>query len=119
MPRTYIARLLFVRRHTSLAIISDDPALKDPDEEVIGSICYRTFPVMRSVPLSPCALVAEIAFCAVNALHQVKVGMLCIVYVFLSSEDLCTDTSEVSTPLNMTLHTLLGHVPSYRELGES
>ena len=64
MPRPYIARLVFDRRHTSLAILSDDPALKDTDEEVIGSICYRAFPEMRF---------AEIAFCAVNASHQVKV----------------------------------------------
>lgn len=67
MPRTYIARLVFDRRHTSLAILSDDPALKDTDEEVIGSICYRAFPEMRF---------AEIAFCAVNASHQVKVSAL-------------------------------------------
>jgi hypothetical protein len=67
MPRTYIARLVFDRRHTSLAILSDDPALKDTDEEVIGSICYRAFPEMRF---------AEIAFCAVNASHQVKVSLV-------------------------------------------
>lgn len=64
MPRAYIARLVFDRKHTSLAILSEDPAVKDTDEEVIGSICYRAFPEMRF---------AEIAFCAVNASHQVKV----------------------------------------------
>eukprot|EP00536_Pseudo-nitzschia_multiseries_P004794 jgi/Psemu1/188962/e_gw1.83.87.1 len=63
MPRTYIARLVFDRKHTSLVILNDDPATKDTDEEVIGSICYRAFPDMRF---------AEIAFCAVNASHQVK-----------------------------------------------
>ena len=63
MPRTYIARLVFDRKHTSLVILSDDPATKDTDEEVIGSICYRPFYDMRF---------AEIAFCAVNASHQVK-----------------------------------------------
>jgi histone acetyltransferase len=63
MPRTYIARLVFDRRHTSLVILNPDPATKDTDEEVIGSICYRAFPEMRF---------AEIAFCAVNASHQVK-----------------------------------------------
>jgi histone acetyltransferase len=63
MPRAYIARLVFDRRHTSLAILNDDPATKDTDEEVIGSICYRPFYDMRF---------AEIAFCAVNASHQVK-----------------------------------------------
>ena len=63
MPRPYIARLVFDRRHISLVILNDDPATKDTDEEVIGSICYRAFPEMRF---------AEIAFCAVNASHQVK-----------------------------------------------
>mmetsp|Transcript_11983 Transcript_11983/g.21087 ORF Transcript_11983/g.21087 Transcript_11983/m.21087 type:complete len:558 (+) Transcript_11983:66-1739(+) len=63
MPRPYIARLVFDRRHTSLAILNDDPATKDTDEEVIGAICYRPFYDMRF---------AEIAFCAVNASHQVK-----------------------------------------------
>ena len=63
MPRAYIARLVFDRRHTSLAILSDNPELRDSDEEIIGGICYRAFPEMRF---------AEIAFCAVNAKHQVK-----------------------------------------------
>jgi histone acetyltransferase len=82
MPRTYIARLVFDRRHTSLAIISDDPALKDTDEEVIGSICYRAFPEMRF---------AEIAFCAVNASHQVKVGICHVLCTSVGSlEDLFT-----------------------------
>ncbi len=43
MPRAYIARLVFDRRHISLAIMNDDPATKDTDEEVIGAICYRAF----------------------------------------------------------------------------
>jgi histone acetyltransferase len=63
MPRSYIARLVFDRRHTSLAILSDDPRHKGTDEEIIGAICYRGFREMRF---------AEIAFCAVNATHQVK-----------------------------------------------
>ena len=64
MPKAYIARLVFDRRHISLVILSDDPKVKDTDKEVIGSICYRPFPEMRF---------AEIAFCAVNSDHQVKV----------------------------------------------
>ncbi len=64
MPKAYIARLVFDRRHVSLVILSDDPKVKDTDKEVIGSICYRPFPEMRF---------AEIAFCAVNSDHQVKV----------------------------------------------
>ena len=63
MPRTYIARLVFDRKHTALVILNDDPATKNTDEEVIGSICYRPFYDM---------CFAEIAFCAVNASHQVK-----------------------------------------------
>lgn len=63
MPRSYIARLVFDRRHTSLAILSDKPEVKDSDDEIIGGICYRAFPTMRF---------AEIAFCAVSATHQVK-----------------------------------------------
>jgi histone acetyltransferase len=63
MPRAYIARLVFDRRHTSLAILSDDPRHKGTDEEIIGAICYQGFREMRF---------AEIAFCAVNATHQVK-----------------------------------------------
>ena len=63
MPRPYIARLVFDRRHKSLAILSDDPQDKGGDEEIIGGICYRSFPAMRF---------AEIAFCAVNSSHQVK-----------------------------------------------
>lgn len=47
MPRAYIARLVFDRRHTSLAILSDNPDLKDSDEEIVGGICYRAFPEMR------------------------------------------------------------------------
>ena len=47
MPRAYIARLVFDRRHTSLAILSDNPELEGSDEEIVGGICYRAFPEMR------------------------------------------------------------------------
>lgn len=67
MPRPYIARLVFDRRHKSLAILSSDPQHKGGDEEIIGAICYRGFSEMRF---------AEIAFCAVNSSHQVKVRTL-------------------------------------------
>jgi histone acetyltransferase len=63
MPRSYIARLVLDRRHTSIAILQDKPELKNTDDEIVGGICYRAFPEMRF---------AEIAFCAVNANHQVK-----------------------------------------------
>lgn len=63
MPKEYIARLVFDRRHRSLALLSDDPQHRGGDEEVIGGICYRAYPEMRF---------AEIAFCAVSASQQVK-----------------------------------------------
>jgi len=63
MPRAYIARLVFDRRHVSLAILRQDSEVKDSDEEIIGGICFRPFKEMRF---------AEIAFCAVSATHQVK-----------------------------------------------
>jgi hypothetical protein len=64
MPKDYIVRLVFDRRHKSLAILSDDPAVKGTDEEIIGGICYRAYHDMRF---------GEIAFCAVNGNQQVKV----------------------------------------------
>eukprot|EP00804_Cyclotella_cryptica_P001084 CCRYP_008373-RB/>CCRYP_008373-RB protein AED:0.05 eAED:0.05 QI:61/1/1/1/0.5/0.33/3/1072/443 len=63
MPKEYIARLVFDRRHKSLALLSGDPRKKFTDEEIIGGICYRSYPDMRF---------AEIAFCAVSASQQVK-----------------------------------------------
>ena len=63
MPQEYIARLVFDRRHKSLALLSTDPRKKDSDDEIIGGICYRSYPEMRF---------AEIAFCAVSASQQVK-----------------------------------------------
>ena len=63
MPKQYIARLVFDRRHKSLALLSNDPNVAGGDEEIIGSICYRPYPEMKF---------AEIAFCAVSASQQVK-----------------------------------------------
>lgn len=63
MPKEYIARLVFDRRHKSLALLSSDPQKRDTDDEIIGGICYRAYPEMRF---------AEIAFCAVSASQQVK-----------------------------------------------
>jgi hypothetical protein len=63
MPKEYIARLVFDRRHSSLALLSADPDKVDCDEGIIGGICYRAYPEMRF---------AEIAFCAVSASQQVK-----------------------------------------------
>ena len=65
MPKEYIVRLVFDRRHKSLALLSDDLQQKGGDDEIIGGICYRAYPEMRF---------AEIAFCAVSASQQVKVS---------------------------------------------
>ena len=63
MPKEYIARLVFDRRHKTLAVLSNDPRHKGGDEEIIGGICYRPYHDMRF---------AEIAFCAVSGIQQVK-----------------------------------------------
>ena len=55
MPREYIARLVFDRRHRTLL------ALKN--ERVVGGVCYRPFHAQQF---------AEIAFCAVTSSEQVK-----------------------------------------------
>ena len=63
MPKDYIVRLVFDRRHKSLAILSDDPNVKGTDDEIIGGICYRAYHDMKF---------SEIAFCAVSQNQQVK-----------------------------------------------
>jgi hypothetical protein len=64
MPKEYIVRLVMDKRHKSLAILSDDPAVKGGDDEIIAAICYRPYSDMRF---------AEVAFCAVAMSQQVKV----------------------------------------------
>lgn len=60
MPKEYIARLVFERRHRSIGIVNP------VNNQCIGGITYRTFPG------TPCQALGEIAFCAVSATHQVK-----------------------------------------------
>jgi GNAT superfamily N-acetyltransferase len=60
MPKEYIARLVFERRHRSVGIVI--PATN----QCIGGITYRTFPG------TSCETLGEIAFCAVSASFQVK-----------------------------------------------
>lgn len=55
MPKDYIVRLVFDRRHYSLAILRKGV--------IIGGICYRPYLEQRF---------AEIAFCAVNSTEQVR-----------------------------------------------
>lgn len=59
MPKEYIGRLVFERRHRSVGIVT-------AENRCIGGITYRTF------PNSTCSILGEIAFCAVSASHQVK-----------------------------------------------
>ena len=68
MPKEYIARLVFNKQHTSLALLSNDTSKKDTDEEIIGGICYRAYNDTSDGPMK----FAEIAFCAVSASQQVK-----------------------------------------------
>lgn len=57
MPKEYIARLVFDRRHASVAIVRRGGG-------VVGGVTYRVFPPPRAL--------GEIAFCAVSANEQVK-----------------------------------------------
>ena len=55
MPKEYIVRLVFDRRHTTLAILRQG--------RVIGGVCYRAYFEQKF---------AEIAFCAISGTEQVK-----------------------------------------------
>lgn len=55
MPKEYIVRLCFDRRHYSLAILVNG--------KIIGGICYRPYKEQRF---------GEIAFCAINGSQQVR-----------------------------------------------
>lgn len=55
MPRDYIVRLVFDKRHKSFAIMLDG--------RIIGGVCYRTYRDQRF---------GEIAFCAISGTEQVK-----------------------------------------------
>mgnify|MGYP002628747738 CR=1 FL=1 len=57
MPKEYVARLVFDRRHASVAIV------RRGSVAVLGGITYRRFPEQR---------LGEIAFCAVAASEQVR-----------------------------------------------
>ena len=55
MPKEYIVRLVFDRRHISLALLKQG--------RIIGGICYRPYDDQRF---------GEIAFCAVSGTEQVR-----------------------------------------------
>ncbi|KAI9337064.1 hypothetical protein DFJ73DRAFT_849758 [Zopfochytrium polystomum] len=56
MPKEYIARLVYDRNHSSLAVVR-------PPLTVVGGITYRAFPARQF---------AEIVFCAISSTEQVK-----------------------------------------------
>jgi len=55
MPKDYIVRLVFDRRHESLALVKKNIP--------IGGVCYRSYPDQKF---------SEIAFCAITASEQVR-----------------------------------------------
>jgi len=55
MPKEYITRLVFDRKHRSMVAVKDS--------KVVGGICYRPFFVQRF---------AEIVFCAITSSEQVR-----------------------------------------------
>jgi len=55
MPKEYIVRLVFDKRHLSMAIKRKG--------KIVGGICYRPYHEQRF---------GEIAFCAINGTEQVK-----------------------------------------------
>jgi histone acetyltransferase len=59
MPKEYIVRLVFDRKHESMVIMKSNP------EKVMGGVCYR--PNYESGFI-------EIAFLAISSLEQVKVN---------------------------------------------
>ena len=55
MPREYIVRLLFDRKHYTMVLLKE--------QKVVGGLCFRPNAVQRF---------AEIAFCAIDANEQVR-----------------------------------------------
>ncbi|KAJ1453603.1 hypothetical protein M885DRAFT_582833 [Pelagophyceae sp. CCMP2097] len=60
MPREYIARLVFDKRHRSLALVKGDAAKGDA---IIGGVCYRPYYAQQFL---------EIAFLGISASEQVR-----------------------------------------------
>jgi len=60
MPKEYIVRLVFDKRHYTLAI---EKQLENKNKVIIGGICYRPYFPQRF---------GEIAFCAINGTEQVR-----------------------------------------------
>lgn len=58
MPKEYITRLVYCRKHVTLAVIPSDNIFR-----VLAAITYRSFPDRKFV---------EIAFCAVSSSEQIK-----------------------------------------------
>jgi histone acetyltransferase len=62
MPRPYVSRLVFDRKHESLALLKQDDT-KEKSYMVMGGCCYRPFPEQGF---------AEIAFLAISQMEQVR-----------------------------------------------
>jgi histone acetyltransferase len=62
MPRPYVSRLVFDRKHESLALLKQDSP-KCKSYTVMGGCCYRPFPEQGF---------AEIAFLAISQMEQVR-----------------------------------------------
>jgi hypothetical protein len=62
---------VFDRRHESLAILSDDPSVKDSDEEIIGGTYIQTTLHLESLMCSPFRVCLGICF---RAFHEMRVS---------------------------------------------
>lgn len=59
MPKEYITRLVYCRKHTTLVIVKNGNPF-----QLVGAITYRSFPEGKFV---------EIVFCAISSDEQVQV----------------------------------------------
>jgi histone acetyltransferase len=63
MPKEYIVRLVFDRKHESMVIQKSNLYLTIGDGKVVGGVCYRPNPTQNFI---------EIAFLAISSIEQVK-----------------------------------------------
>jgi len=96
MPKEYIVRLVFDRRHISLALKRQG--------RIIGGICYRPYEEQRF---------AEIAFCAVNGTEQVRgYGTLMMNHLkamVQKDRELPTSHTHTHTGTPFSLHFFVAH----------
>jgi histone acetyltransferase len=63
MPKEYIVRLVFDRKHESMVILKSNLHLNLEDLKVVGGVCYRPNITQHFI---------EIAFLAISSVEQVK-----------------------------------------------